>query len=518
MQGCWYCNRAVCGLLVKEPCPHCAGLLPGSFLPLQRPMPCSTSPKTALSPFSLLTQLRAVAPAAVPTPSYSPADCTPLRGTPAGTREELCCCTAVRWFQQSCWAGAGHGAAHTEHTLFPHWWCSAAPLYSPSFPFFPCFSLTPPAQPQLPACGCRVRRPTHIFQSPRLAVGPAHSALPAPALAGRPGSCSSSPRDGENNKKYQICRRNAGDTVAGGPGESGQDLLTVWPSPRGCHSSSPVGRLGWRGGTPWGPCPTAAPVGHSTPDGSRTPPHRRAENSSGSKAAPLTLLINHICRSCFERQIRTDAVLRELFTAELVAYFELRHLRTCSWTLLGHEEKPVFHCKESTRNSEPKALLRVHVTHLTLPHNSDTSKDQQGWPARQPSPSGLPAALSLTPVRSHFPELLRWLLAGLRPPLRRPSVYFESQTVALLGNVFPQPLTNFDLILKRRGGSVGLQWFNCSCHQLSSRETAGFFSSRNLPLAPNPCFFLVQTPKEGEVQLPKINQRHHDACRVFVSL
>ena len=96
MQGCWYCNRAVCGLVIKEPCPHCAGLLPGSFLPLQRPMPCSTSPKTALSPFSLLTQLRAVTPTAVPTPSYSPADCTPLRGTPAGTREELCCCTAVR--------------------------------------------------------------------------------------------------------------------------------------------------------------------------------------------------------------------------------------------------------------------------------------------------------------------------------------------------------------------------------------------------------------------------------------
>lgn len=67
MQGCWYCNTAVCGLLIKEPCPHCTGLLPGSFLPLQRPMPCSTSPKTALSPFSLLTQLRAVAPAAVPT-------------------------------------------------------------------------------------------------------------------------------------------------------------------------------------------------------------------------------------------------------------------------------------------------------------------------------------------------------------------------------------------------------------------------------------------------------------------
>lgn len=29
-------------------------------------------------------------------------------------------------------------------------------------------------------------------------------------------------------------------------------------------------------------------------------------------------------------------------------------------------------------------------------------------------------------------------------------------------------------------------------------------------------FFLVQTPKGEEVQLPKINQRHHDACRVFV--
>lgn len=156
----------------------------------------------------------------------------------------------------------------------------------------------------------------------------------------------------------------------------------------------------------------------------------------------------------------------------------------------------------------------------TLPYRTTATQARTSRADQQGShpPSGLPAALSLTPVHSHFPELLRWLLAGLCPPLRRPSVYFESQTVALLGNVFPQPLTNFDLILKRRGGSVGLQWFNCSCHQLSSRETAGFFSSRNLPLAPNPCFFLVQTPKEGEVQLPKINQRHHDACRVFVSL
>lgn len=37
-------------------------------------------------------------------------------------------------------------------------------------------------------------------------------------------------------------------------------------------------------------------------------------------------------------------------------------------------------------------------------------------------------------------------------------------------------------------------------------------------VGPKSLFFLSSDTKEGEVQLPKINQRHHDACRVFVSL
>lgn len=51
---------------------------PWYLQPLQRPTLCSTSPKTTLSPFSLLTQLRAVTPTAAPTPSYNPTQCTPV--------------------------------------------------------------------------------------------------------------------------------------------------------------------------------------------------------------------------------------------------------------------------------------------------------------------------------------------------------------------------------------------------------------------------------------------------------
>lgn len=49
--------------------------------------------------------------------------------------------------------------------------------------------------------------------------------------------------------------------MAGGPGESGQDLLTAWPSPRGCHLSGPVGRLGWQGDALGGPALLRPPLG-----------------------------------------------------------------------------------------------------------------------------------------------------------------------------------------------------------------------------------------------------------------
>lgn len=79
-----------------------------------------------------------------------------------------------------------------------------------------------------------------------------------------------------------------------------------------------------------------------TPDGSRTPPHGPPKPLTGAKLLLSRLVINHICGSCFERQIHTDAVLQGFFTAELVARLELRHLCTCSNTLLLQEEKPTL--------------------------------------------------------------------------------------------------------------------------------------------------------------------------------
>lgn len=89
-------------------------------------------------------------------------------------------------------------------------------------------------------------------------------------------------------------------------------------------------------------CGATAPAGRRTPDGSRTPPHGPLEALTGAKPLLGRLVINHICGSCFERQIHTDAVLHGFFTAELVACLELRHLCTCSSALLLQEEKPTL--------------------------------------------------------------------------------------------------------------------------------------------------------------------------------
>lgn len=92
------------------------------------------------------------------------------------------------------------------------------------------------------------------------------------------------------------------------------------------------------GGALWGPVPPW-PL---TPDGSRTPPHGPPKPLTGAKPLLGKLVINHICGSCFERQLHTDAVLHGFFTAESVARSELRHSCTCSNTLLLQEEKPTL--------------------------------------------------------------------------------------------------------------------------------------------------------------------------------
>lgn len=70
--------------------------------------------------------------------------------------------------------------------------------------------------------------------------------------------------------------------------------------------------------------------------------HRRTalRQLTGAKRPGGRRVINHICGSCFERQIHTDEALPGVFTAELVACLELRHLCTCSSTLLLQKEKP----------------------------------------------------------------------------------------------------------------------------------------------------------------------------------
>lgn len=98
--------------------------------------------------------------------------------------------------------------------------------------------------------------------------------------------------------------------------------------------------------------------------------HRRTALRTGRLQARAErlfcgLVINHICGSCFERQIRTDAVLRECFAAELVACFELRHLWTCSKTLLETETNSAFPCKESTHNTKAKPVPMVHMAYFT---------------------------------------------------------------------------------------------------------------------------------------------------------
>lgn len=64
-----------------------------------------------------------------------------------------------------------------------------------------------------------------------------------------------------------------------------------------------------------------------------------------------------------------------------------------------------------------------------------------------------------------------------------------------------------------------MDYISLTAHVINSSEVGlEVFSSRNLLLAHKILgFFLSSDTKRGSFQLPKINQRHHDACRVFVS-
>lgn len=105
-----------------------------------------------------------------------------------------------------------------------------------------------------------------------------------------------------------------------------------------------------------GPRPAAAPTapGHQMAAG----PRRAALLLQPLTGAKLSCrpVINHICGSCFERQIHTDAVLREFFTAELVACLELRHLCTCSKTLLLREGKNTLPLQEKHMQHQTKTF------------------------------------------------------------------------------------------------------------------------------------------------------------------
>lgn len=230
-----------------------------------------------------------------------------------------------------------------EPTPPPGGWSCTTTRRSSSFPFFSHFHLAPPDEPQVSTCRSRVRRLTRFFQSPRRVVGPAVQAAPAPA--GRPGSGSCSPRDGENNREYQICRRNAGDTVAGGLESLGSICSRLGRSPGDATQAalSPAARdaRGMR----------RPPPGRRTPDGSRTPPHCPGE--PGEYGPALSLLMNHICGS--RRGRAQDAAPRGGFTAEPVPPSEPRHSCTCSTTLLLLRHKP-------TPNSSQNLCLGLRCT------------------------------------------------------------------------------------------------------------------------------------------------------------
>lgn len=179
-----------------------------------------------------------------------------------------------------------------EPTPPPGEWSCTTTRCSSSFPFFSHFHLAPPDVPQVSACRSRMRRLTRFFQSPRQVVGPAAQAAPAPA--GRPGRGSCSPRDGENNREYQICRRNAGDTVVGGPESLGSICSRLGRSPGDATQAtlSPAARDARGMRRP----PSGA--GHQVAAGHR----RTAPESPGNTALHGRLLMNHICGSRPGRQ------------------------------------------------------------------------------------------------------------------------------------------------------------------------------------------------------------------------
>lgn len=184
-----------------------------------------------------------------------------------------------------------------ESTPPPGEWSCTTTRCSSSFPFFSHFHLAVPDESQVSTCRSRVRRLTRFFQSPRRAVGPAAQAAPAPA--GRPGSGSCSSRDGENNREYQICRRNAGDTVAGGPESLGILYSRLGRSPGDATQAalSPAARDARE---MRGRCAEPPGAGHQMAAGHR----RTAPESPGTTALHGRLLMNHICGSRPGRQSR----------------------------------------------------------------------------------------------------------------------------------------------------------------------------------------------------------------------
>ncbi|EOB04823.1 hypothetical protein Anapl_11691 [Anas platyrhynchos] len=107
----------------------------------------------------------------------------------------------------------------------------------------------------------------------------------------------------------QLLPRQAGQAAAAAPPETGRTI-------RNTRSAAGMREIPWRG--------ALMAAGH------RRTALRTGRLQARAERLFCSLVINHICGSCFERQIRTDAVLRECFAAELVACFELRHLWTCS--------------------------------------------------------------------------------------------------------------------------------------------------------------------------------------------
>lgn len=189
-------------------------------------------------------------------------------------------------------ASAGPRAARAEPAPPPGQRGPAAARRSAGFPFF----LSRPSC--LPTCRSGARRLTRFFQSPRLVLGTRGTGL-RQLLPRQAGQAAAPPATGENNKKYQICRRNAGATVAGGGLVSpGRICSRLGRRPEGATRtalSSGRGDPGVPNGG--GPAPAEAPDARWQPDTAARP----CERLPGAERLGGGPVINRICGSCWRK-------------------------------------------------------------------------------------------------------------------------------------------------------------------------------------------------------------------------